>query len=145
MELFTKSQGLQHIAEDIFHILDKKCLLDCKLVNKSWMSIMNRQTFWLKHGLKKLISEVELIIDLIFGKLEQQAVLDNEQSFKSWEMLVEEIEEDQTYENFTNLLIKMFYQTQTNVSYGNYCRQYKIYIEYFYKNIFIFFSENGPK
>ena len=107
MELVTKSPGLQHIAEDIFHILDKKCLLDCKLVNKSWMSIMNRQTFWLKRGLKKLISEVELIIDLIFGKLEQ-AVLDNEQSFKSWEMLVEEIEEDQTYENFTNLLIKMF-------------------------------------
>ena len=54
---------------------------------------MNRQTFWLKHGLKKLISEVELIIDLIFGKLEQ-AVLDNEQSFKSWEMLGE-IEVDQ--------------------------------------------------
>ena len=122
MELFTKSQGLQHIAEDIFHILDKKCLLDCKLVNKSWMSIMNRQTFWLKRGLKKLISEVELIIDLIFGKLEQ-AVLDNEQSFKSWEMLGE-IEEDQTYENFTNLLIKMFNQT------GNYCQQCQIYIEY---------------
>ena len=137
MELFTKSQGLQHIAEDIFHILDKKCLLDCKLVNKSWMSIMNRQTFWLKRGLKKLISEVELIIDLIFGKLEQ-AVLDNEQSFKSWEMLGE-IEEDQAYENFTNLLIKMFNQT------GNYCGQCQIYIEYFYKEILIFFSENGPK
>ena len=133
MELFTKSQGLQHIAEDIFHILDKKCLLDCKLVNKSWMSIMNRQTFWLKRGLKKLISEVELIIDLIFGKLEQ-AVLDNEQSFKSWEMLGE-IEEDQTYENFTNLLIKMFKQT------GNYCRQCRIYIEYFYKEILIFFRK----
>ena len=133
MELFTKSQGLQHIAEDIFHILDKKCLLDCKLVNKSWMSIMNRQTFWLKRGLKKLISEVELIIDLIFGKLEQ-AVLDNEQSFKSWEMLGE-IEEDQTYENFTNLLIKMFNQT------GNYCGQCQIYIEYFYKEILIFFRK----
>ena len=133
MELFTKSQGLQHIAEDIFHILDKKCLLDCKLVNKSWMSIMNRQTFWLKRGLKKLISEVELIIDLIFGKLEQ-AVLDNEQSFKSWEMLGE-IEEDQAYENFTNLLIKMFNQT------GNYCGQCQIYIEYFYKEILIFFRK----
>ena len=101
------------------------------------MSIMNRQTFWLKRGLKKLISEVELIIDLIFGKLEQ-AVLDNEQSFKSWEMLGE-IEEDQAYENFTNLLIKMFNQT------GNYCGQCQIYIEYFYKEILIFFSENGPK
>ena len=100
------------------------------------MSIINRQTFWLKRRLKKSISEnkeVELIIDLIFGKLEQ-AVLDNEQSFKSWEMLGE-IEEDQAYENFTNLLIKMFNQT------GNYCGQCQIYIEYFYKEILIFFRK----
>ena len=74
------------------------------------MSIMNRQTFWLKRGLKKLISEVELIIDLIFGKLEQ-AVLDNEQSIKSWEMLGE-IEEDQAYENFTNFIFRCILYNQ---------------------------------
>ena len=110
MELVTKSSGLQHIAEDIFKILDKKSLLDCRLVNRSWMAIMKKQTFLLKRGLTKLYSEnkeVELIIDWIFGKLEQ-AVLNNEQNFNSWEMLVEEIEEHQTYDNFTNLLIKMF-------------------------------------
>ena len=110
MELVTKSPGLQHIAEDIFNILDKKSLLDCRLVNKSWMAIMKKQTFLLKRGLTKLYlenKEVELIMDWIFGKLEQ-AVLNNEQNFNSWEMLVEEIEEHQTYDNFTNLLIKMF-------------------------------------
>ena len=85
------------------------------------MAIMKKQTFLLKRGLTKLYSEnkeVELIIDWIFEKLEQ-AVLNNEQNFKSWEMLVKEIEEHQTYDNFTNLLIKMFNKTQTNVSYGN--------------------------
>ena len=59
-----------------------------------------KQTFWLKRGLKKLISEnkeVELIIDCIFGKLEL-AVLKNKQNFKSWEMLVEEVIEDQNYD-----------------------------------------------
>ena len=111
MELVTKSPGLQHIAEDIFHILDKKSLLDCKLANKSLMSIINRQTFCSKHWLKKSISEnkeVELIIDCIFGKLEL-AVLNNEQNFKSWEMLVEKVIEDQNYD-FANLLIKNFSQ-----------------------------------
>ena len=92
------------------------------------MSIMNRQTFWLKRGLKKLISEVDLIIDWIFGKL-QQTVLDNEE----------------TFENFTNLMIQMFIKTQTNVFYGNCCGQCQIYIDDFYKEILIFFSENGPK
>ena len=134
MELVTKSPGLQHIAEDIFNILDKKSLLDCRVVNKSWMAIMKKQTFLLKRGLTKLYlenKEVELIMDWIFGKLEQ-AVLNNEQNFNSWEMLVEEIEEHQTYDNFTNLLIKMFKKTQTNVSYGNCCRQCQIYIDDFY-------------
>ena len=86
MELVTKSPGLQHIAEDIFNILDKKSLLDCRLVNKSWMAIMKKQTFCWKRGVNKLISEnkeVELITDWIFGKLEQ-AVLNNEQNFNSW-------------------------------------------------------------
>ena len=100
MDLATKNPGLQHIAEDIFNILDKESLLDCRLVNKSWMEIMNKHIFWLK----KLKSEtwMESIKDGIFKKLEHSLV-DNEQNFKSWEMLVEEIEED-----FLNLLIKTF-------------------------------------
>ena len=98
MELVTKSPGLQHIAEDIFNILDKKSLLDCRLVNKSWMAIMKKQTFWLKRGLKKSISENNL-----------------ENCSRQFQIL------EETYENFTNLLIKMFKKTQINVSYGNCC------------------------
>ena len=33
MEAVTKNPGLQHIAEDIFNILEKKSLADCRLVN----------------------------------------------------------------------------------------------------------------
>ena len=69
MELVAKSPGLQHIAEDIFHILDNKSLLDCKLVNKSLMSIINRQTFWLKRRLKKSISE-KIEVELINHRLD---------------------------------------------------------------------------
>ena len=85
MEVFTKNPGFQHIAEDIFKILDKKILVDCRLVNKSWMTILNRPMFWLK----KLKSET------------------TPESFKSWEILVHDIEEDQIMEDFAYLMIKM--------------------------------------
>ena len=88
MEAVTKNPGLQHIAEDIFNILEKKSLADCRLVNKSWMTILNRPIFWLK-------------------KTKSEHTPEN---FKSWEMLVHDIEEDQIEKEFVNVLIKMFNQ-----------------------------------
>ena len=86
MEVVTKNPGLQHIAEDIFNMLDKKSLVDCRSVNKSWMTVLNRPTFWMKKSKSEMTPE----------------------NFKSWEMLVQEIEEDQIEEDFVNLMIKMF-------------------------------------
>ena len=88
MEAVTKNPGLQHIAEDIFNILKKKSLADCRLVNKSWMIILNRPIFWLKKTKSELTPE----------------------NFKSWEILVHDIEEDQIEKEFVNVLIKMFNQ-----------------------------------
>ena len=88
MEAVTKNPGLQHIAEDVFKILGKKNLADCHLVNKSWMTILNRPIFWLK-------------------KTKSEHTPEN---FKSWEMLVHDIEEDQIEKEFVNVLIKMFNQ-----------------------------------
>ena len=85
MEVFTKNPGFQHIAEDIFKILDKKILVDCRLVNKSWKTILNRPMIWLK-------------------RLKSETTLEN---FKSWEILVHDIEADQIEEDFGNLMIKM--------------------------------------
>ena len=85
MEVFTKNPGFQHIAEDIFKILSKKSLVDCRMVNKSWKTILNRPMFWLK-------------------KLKSETTLEN---FKSWEILVHDIEADKIEEDFGNLMIKM--------------------------------------
>ena len=85
LNTIVDNPGFQHIAEDIFKILDKKILVDCRLVNKSWMTILNRPMFWLK----KLKSET------------------TPESFKSWEILVHDIEEDQIMEDFAYLMIKM--------------------------------------
>ena len=85
MEVFTKNPGFQHIAEDIFKILSKKSLVDCRMVNKSWKTILNRPMFWLK-------------------RLKSETTLEN---FKSWEILVHDIEADKIEEDFGNLMIKM--------------------------------------
>ena len=85
MEIFTKNPGLQHIAEDIFNILDKKSLIDCRLVNKSWRTIFNWPIFWLRKS-KSTMPE----------------------NSKTWKILVDQIEDCQIEEEFVNILIKNF-------------------------------------
>ena len=48
MEIITKSPGFQHIAEDIFSLLEKKNLLEYRTVDKSWKQILDQPRFWLK-------------------------------------------------------------------------------------------------
>ena len=45
----TKNPGLQHIMEDIFKLLDKKSLMNCRLVDHSWKIILDQPNFWLKN------------------------------------------------------------------------------------------------
>ena len=85
METFTKNPGLQHIAEDIFNILDKKSLIDCRLVNKSWRTIINWPIFWLRKS-KSTMPE----------------------NSKTWKILVDQIEDYQIEKEFVNILIKNF-------------------------------------
>ena len=85
MEAFTKNPGLQHIAEDIFNVLEKKTLLNCSLVNKSWRTTINWPIFWLRKS--KSAPEKS----------------------KIWGTLVEKIEDCQIEEEeFVNVLIKNF-------------------------------------
>ena len=85
METFTKNPGLQHIAEDIFNILDKKSLIDCRLVNKSWRTIINWPILWLRKS-KSTMPE----------------------NSKTWKILVDQIEDYQIEKEFVNILIKNF-------------------------------------
>ena len=48
MEVITKTPGFQHLSEDILKLLDKKSLMDCRIVNSSWKTILDQPTFWLK-------------------------------------------------------------------------------------------------
>ena len=48
MEKITKSPGLQHISEDVFKLLDKKSLLNCRMVTSSWKEFLDQPIFWLK-------------------------------------------------------------------------------------------------
>ena len=43
----TKNVGLQHVLEDIFKLLDKKSLIDARLVNSSWKNVLDQPRFWL--------------------------------------------------------------------------------------------------
>ena len=54
MEAITKIPGFQHIGEEIFKLLDKASVLNCRMVNSSWKQFFDQPIFWLK----KLNSEI---------------------------------------------------------------------------------------
>ena len=73
-EIFVRSQGLQHIAENIFGRLDLQSLLVCQIVCKSWNEfIKDEKSLWLQHlrNLKDckmiavLLSEVYSVYDFV--------------------------------------------------------------------------------
>ena len=89
MEMITKNPGFQHISENIFRLLDKKSLTDCRLVNSLWKSLVDRQTFWLrKLNTENPKSDVR----------------------RSWDNLIQELDEDDQLEmeSVLILLIKIF-------------------------------------
>ena len=48
MEAITKNPGLQHMSEDIFKLLDKKTLMNCRLTNSSWKNVLDQSNVWLE-------------------------------------------------------------------------------------------------
>ena len=48
MEILTKNPAFQHIYEKIFVLLDHKTLLQCRLVNQSWNTILYNPIFWVR-------------------------------------------------------------------------------------------------
>lgn len=92
MEKFTKIPGLQRISEDIFELLDKKSLMDCRLVNSSWKNVLERPIFWLK---KMNLENVPLDVQ------------------RSWENLAQELEDDShPKKEFVLTLIKIYKRTE---------------------------------
>ena len=86
-EKITKNPGLHHIAEDIFKILKKKSLMNCRLVNKSWKHMLDQSMFWLK-----MLEAENVPVDLIFR----------------WKMLIQKLGDKHLSQDFALTLIKMF-------------------------------------
>ena len=89
MDVIIKIPGLQHISQDIFKLLDRGSLVNCRLVNSSWKKILNHTKFWLK----KLNSE-------------------NSSEFQGWKTLAQELDDDQISNFFVLILIKMCQRNQ---------------------------------
>ena len=87
MDKFIKIPGLQHISEDILKLLDKNILIECRLVNSSWKTVLEQPRFWLKKF-----------------KLEKLP-LDGQESLKA---LVKKLEDDQMAKNSANDLLENF-------------------------------------
>ena len=87
MDKFIKIPGLQHISEDILKLLDKNILIQCRLVNSSWKTVLEQPRFWLKKF-----------------KLEKLP-LDGQESLKA---LVKKLKDDQMAKNSANDLLEYF-------------------------------------
>ena len=87
MEKFTKIPGLQRISEDIFELLDKKSLMDCRLVNSSWKNVLEQPILWLK-------------------KMKLENVPMNVQ--QSWKNLAQQLENGHPKKEFVLTLIKIY-------------------------------------
>ena len=49
LESFIKNPGLRHISEKIFQCVNKKILMEFRLINSSWNQILEQNPlFWLK-------------------------------------------------------------------------------------------------
>ena len=82
METFTKTPGLQQISEDIFRCLDKKNLLNCRLVNHTWKEILDMPIFCLKN-------------------------FDSSEVVENWKFLAQQIEDEPLAKEFSLVLTKM--------------------------------------
>ena len=87
-EKITKNPGLHHIAEDIYKYLNRKSLMNCRLVNKNSKEILDHSMFWLK------IMKAENIPD---------------DHFSSWKMLIKKLDNRKKLsQDFVLALIKIF-------------------------------------
>ena len=94
MDAITKIPGLQHISEDILKLLDKKSLMNCRLVNSSWKNVINQPTFWLM-------------------KMKREQIPEDVQ--RSWKMLAQDLNDDEIANEFVLILSKLVKSNQKKI------------------------------
>ena len=108
MDIGTKVPGLSHISKDIFKLLEKESLLECRLVNKTWNNSLNRPIFWLKK------SENEYHFSRESGNLSKEDFQTSTDNINRWRTLVVQAsldKQNQVFElekDFALVLMKIF-------------------------------------
>ena len=119
----TKIPGLQHVSEDIFKLLDKKSLMDSRLVNSSWKNILDQSMFWLnKLKCEKISLDIQKSLKALAKQLDLDQIaktsardwlqkfnldilpLDFQNKWRGW---AEELEDDQISKTFLLVLMKI--------------------------------------
>ena len=124
----TKIPGLQHVSEDIFQLLDKTSLMDCRLVNASWKNVLDQPIFWLdKLKSKKIPLDVHkslkaLAKQLDLDQIAKASAKDWLQKFNleklsldiqnKWRGLEEEIDDDNQIPKIFLLVLMKIYQKE---------------------------------
>ena len=100
MEIVTENPGLQHISETIFEFLGKNDLLNCRLVMKSWKKSLDQTNFWFKKLEKENTSNGSDLVNKNWKTLWS--------NHKTWKMLAQKLDDDQTTTEFTMVLIWIY-------------------------------------
>ena len=100
MEIVTENPGLQHISETIFGFLGKNDLLNCSLVMKSWKKSLDQTNFWFKKLETENTSNGSELVNKNWKTLWN--------NHKTWKMLAQKLNDDQTITEFTMVLIWIY-------------------------------------
>ena len=113
MDAINKIPGLQHIAEDIFKLLDKKSLMNCRVTNSSWKNVLEQPIFWLQKlesegwkALTKHIGNQQLVKDFARNFLDLKYPYTDVQN--KWKALSQDLDFDHQPMEFVLILIKIY-------------------------------------
>ena len=113
MDAINKIPGLQHIAEDIFKLLDKESLMNCRVTNSSWKNVLEQPIFWLQKleiegwkALTKHIGNQQLAKNFAKNFLKLKYPYTDVQN--KWKALSQDLDFDYQPIKFVLILIKIY-------------------------------------
>ena len=125
MDLVIKVPGLQHISEDIFKLLDKNSLMNCRLTNSSWKNISKMSVFWLKkmkmEGWTTLAKHIEdRQIAKVFRRCSQDLEKWRSVIQSKWKVLLTKLEHYHKTEDYLVLILIKIYNNRPRLILAEY-------------------------